>query len=317
MKCLLCDKDTQEIVTKRLRNGEKRNVYYCEECEVTMLDNNCSDVDLREFYDKKYRKKFKPKLNKGSSPQELFDIYSNFQEGRIQLIKKFLTKEMRLLEVGCSAGMFLSHVKNYVSEIVGIDYDSEAARFASKKCSCPVFDNDIEDTDLDEQTFDIICMFQTLEHVKDPHKFLEKYRRYLKPKGIMYVEVPNLYDSLISAYNLPGHHNFYFHSAHSWYFTEKSLNILMQRAKFGGKIYFSQDYNIINHMHWISADAPQQDCIQGLSAPYLPLRDNLELHKKEELNSFIKRVDFEYKEMLVKLGITSNLSFIGRKISNY
>lgn len=313
MKCLLCNKNTQKIITNRLRNGEKRNVYYCEGCEMAMLDDNRLDVDLKRFYNEDYRKKFKPKLNKVSTPQELFDIYSKFQESRIKLIKKFLTKEMRLLEIGCSAGMFLFHIKNYVREIVGIDYDSKAAHFASKKCSCPVFDTDIEDTGLNKQAFDIICMFQVLEHVRNPCEFLKKCEKYLKPNGIIYIEVPNLHDALIYAYNLPNHYNFYFHFAHLWYFTAKSLNILMKKVKFEGQIYFTQDYNILNHMHWISVDTPQCDCIPGLSLPCLPLRDSLESYKKEELNSFIQRMDFEYKEMLAKLGITSNISFIGRK----
>ena len=313
MKCPLCNRDRRKVITDRLRDGEKRNVYYCKDCKIAMLNDNRSDVDLKRFYNKEYRKKFKPKLDRFSNPQEVFDIYSNFQESRVKLIKKFLTKEMRLLEIGCSAGMFLFHIKNYVREIIGIDYDSKAAHFASKKCLCQVFDTDIEDTGLDEQTFDVICMFQVLEHVKNPCAFLARYSKYLKPKGIIYVELPNLQDALICAYDLPNHYNFYFHSAHRWYFTAKSLKILMKKVKFNGQIYFTQDYNILNHMHWISVDAPQRDCIPGLSLPRLPLRDSLELHKKEKLNRFIQKMDFEYKEMLAKLGITSNLSFIGRK----
>jgi 2-polyprenyl-3-methyl-5-hydroxy-6-metoxy-1,4-benzoquinol methylase len=313
MKCLLCNKNTQHTIARRLRTAEKKNVYYCDGCEIAMLDNNRPEQDFKNFYNKDYRKKFKPKLNKVSSPQELFDIYSNFQEKRIKLIKGFLKKETRLLEIGCSVGMFLFHIKKYVREVIGIDYDSRAASFASRKCSCQVFDTDIEDTDLGEQTFDIICMFQVLEHVKNPYEFLEKYKRYLKPRGVIYIEVPNLRDALIYAYNLPNHYNFYFHSAHLWYFTEKSLSRLMKKAEFDGQIYFTQDYNILNHMHWISADAPQSDCIAGLSSPCLPLSNSLESYRKKELNSFIRKMDFEYNKVLTKLGITSNLSFIGRK----
>ena len=313
MKCLLCNKDTQKVIADRLRSGERRNVYYCQVCDIAMLDDKRSEADLKKFYDTDYRKKFKPRLNETSNPQELFDIYSNFQEDRVNLVKRFLTKEMRLLEIGCSAGMFLFHIKKYVREIIGIDYDSKAANFASKKCSCQVFNTDIENTTLKEQTFDIICMFQVLEHIKDPYRFFEKYKKYLKPNGIIYVEVPNLHDVLIYAYNLPNHYNFYFHSAHLWYFTAKSLKILTKKARFDGQIYFTQDYNILNHMHWISVDASQRDCIPGLSLPRLPLRDSLELDKKEKLNRFIQKMDFEYKEMLAKLKITSNLSFIGRK----
>ncbi|MFC1674282.1 class I SAM-dependent methyltransferase [Candidatus Omnitrophota bacterium] len=313
MKCLLCNNDTSFIIANKLRNGNKKNVYYCKKCDLGMLDYKRSDKDLKIFYNRNYRKEFKPRLNKAPDLKELFDIYSNFQANRIKLIKKFLTKKMKLLEIGCSVGMFLFHVKKYVKEITGIDYDSESAHFASRKCLSPIFDVDIENTNLKEKTFDIICMFQVLEHIKNPYEFLMKYRKYLKPNGIIYVEVPNLHDALIYAYGLPNHYNFYFHKAHLWYFTAKSLKILMKKVGFDGRIYCAQDYNILNHMHWISVDAPQDDCIFGLSLPRLPLRGQLGSHKKKELNNFIMRMDFEYKKILTKLGIASNLSFIGRK----
>lgn len=313
MICPLCNKDTKRVISNKLRNGEKINVCYCKKCEIAMLDDKRSELDLKKFYDKEYRKKFKPKLDKVSGPSEIFDIYSNFQENRIKLIKGFLTKKTRLLEIGCSAGMFLFHAKRYVREVMGIDYDAKAAHFASRKCSCRVFSVDIDDTGLKEQSFDIICMFQVLEHIKKPLAFLEKCKKYLKPEGIIYIEVPNLHDALVHAYDLPNHHDFYFHLAHLWYFTAKSLGALLKKAGIGGRIYFAQDYNVLNHMHWLSVDAPQHDCLPGLSVPKMPLRGALEDYKKAELSRFIQRTDVEYKEMLVKLGITSNLSFIGRK----
>jgi 2-polyprenyl-3-methyl-5-hydroxy-6-metoxy-1,4-benzoquinol methylase len=309
----LCNKDIQKIITDTLRNGEKGNVYYCEKCQLGVLDDKQSETDLKKFYNKDYRSKFKPELNKVSNPKELFDIYSNFQEERINLIKKFLTPKMKLLEIGCSAGMFLFQIKKYVQEVVGIDYDLKSVQFASKKCGCRVFDVDIEKTGLKEQTFDIICLFQTLEHLKNPQQFIEKIKKYLKPEGIIYLEVPNFHDALIHAYNLPNHYKFYFHSAHLWYFTEKSLSALMDKAGFKGQIFFNQDYNILNHMHWLSVDAPQSSCLPGLSPPLLPLRPSFDSDKKEKLDRFIKQADGEYKKLLTELKITSNLSFIGKK----
>ena len=317
MKCLLCNKDTSLVIANKLRCKEKRKVYYCKECELGMLDDIQSEEYLKSFYNNSYRKKFKPKLNEVSTPKELFDIYSDFQDDRVRIMKKYLTKKMRLLEIGCSAGMFLFHIKGYVKEVVGIDYDSKSALFASKKCSCKVFDANIEETNLEDKMFDVICMFQVLEHIKNPIKFLVNLKKYLKPNGVIYIEVPNLHDALIYAYDLPNHKEFYFHIAHLWYFNEKSINILMSKAGFNGQIDFIQDYNVLNHMHWISVDAPQKNCLLGLSLPKFCLRENLGSYKKGELNDFIQRTNIEYNKLLVRLKITSNISFIGRKRRDY
>ncbi|CAB3883632.1 hypothetical protein LMG3328_03420 [Achromobacter ruhlandii] len=42
-----------------------------------------------------------------------------------------------------------------------------------------------------DETFDVIVMGFILEHVEDPDLILERYRRFLKPGGKMYVAVPN------------------------------------------------------------------------------------------------------------------------------
>jgi len=312
MKCLVCDKHTKEIIAKRLRSGENRNVYYCNTCELGMLDRKGVGKNLKVFYDTDYRKKHTPALQSSSNPSELFRMYADFQEDRIKHLKKYINKKTRLLEIGCSAGMFLFHIKKHVKEIVGMDYDSRAAGYAAKKCGCEVFTNDIDEAGFDEASFDVICLFQTVEHIENPVDFFIKIKKYLKPKGVIYIEVPNLHDSLIYAYKLDNHYkNFYFHAAHLWYFTSKSLRMLMRNVGFEGEIFFSQDYNILNHMHWISTDSPQPTNMFGLSAPQLPLRDNFDSKKKKEMNVFIQKMDKDYRALLSKLEITSNISFIG------
>jgi len=248
-----------------------------------------------------------------STPKELFDASSPFQEDRIKLLKPHFGKNKRLLEIGCSAGMFLYHAKKHVREVVGMDYDIASAKYASKKCKCKVYTDNIEDTDLEENSFDIICSFQALEHMKDPEAFLRNIRKYLKPNGIIAIEVPNLYDSLAYIYDLPNHRQFFFHSAHLWYFTEKSLKKLMGKASFKGKVSHMQDYNIMNHMNWIIKDKPDKDCIAGLSSPTFPIRKDTPPHISRGLNNFIKKMDREYKQELSKLKITLKIMFIGKK----
>ena len=146
MKCLLCHNDTRMVIASELRHGERSKVYYCRKCHLAMLGSKISLPQLKRFYRKDYRKKFRPNLSKESNPQELFEVYKNFQEGRLSLIRRYLGKDKRLLEIGCSAGMFLYQVKKHVKETVGIDYDSKSVAFATEKCSCAIFDRDIEET---------------------------------------------------------------------------------------------------------------------------------------------------------------------------
>lgn len=88
-----------------------------------------------------------------------------------------------------------------------------------------------------------------MEHVEDPIGFAVMLGKYLKPKGIVYIEVPSLLDPPLSVYDNFSYRNFYFHGAHLFYFTPRSLITVMNRAGFTEEVYFTQDYNFLNHLH--------------------------------------------------------------------
>jgi SAM-dependent methyltransferase len=275
-----------------------------------ILDSHQSAAELKQFYAKDYRRK--PGLTSQSDSKELFATFSQYQDGRLKLLAPYLQPKTKLLEVGCSAGMFLYHAQKRVGEITGIDFDLASAKYAAKKIGCPIYTTDIAETPLPKKHFDLIVGFQMLEHVKNPVEYIAKLKEYLAPGGTLAIEVPNLYDALAHIYDLPNHYKFFYHDAHLWYFTEKSLTKLMNRSGLSGKVHHQQDYNLLNHFHWIDTDQPDPQSFIRLGSPKLPLRPKSPTKIKKGLTDFIERTDQEYKKLLSDLGITSNIMFIGR-----
>ena len=294
MNCFICKNKVTERLTDTLRDGQKKDVYYCPSCDLGMLENQKTQNELRQYYKHIYRT---------DRPEKLFADFFPFQKDRLHLLNPHLTKNVKLLEIGCSAGMFLNHVKDKVGEISGLDYDIKSSKFTEDLCHCKVYQNE---ANLPLNYFDIICMFQTLEHVYNPKEFLDSLCKSLKPDGLLYIEVPNLHDALVSTYDIPSHYKFFFHQAHVWYFSEKSLTKLMEAVGFVGKVKFIQDYNILNHLAWANTGLPQ-DYIAGRASPFITLKSH------EDLNKFFVKIDRDYKQLLSKLRITSNLHFLGRK----
>ena len=316
MLCPLCKKETKKRLSDKIRSGEDRSVCLCPVCELGILDDRRSQKELQTYYQQQYRQDYKPSLKTESNPEDLFNSYVDFQQERIDLVKPYLGKDKRLLEIGCSAGMFLYHISGKVKEIVGMDFDVASAQFAEKKCCCQICTEPLSKSPLKEKSFDIICAFQVLEHVKDPVAFLREVGKYLKDDGILFVEVPNLHDVLLSTYDLKFHKQFYFHAAHLYYFSKKSFSLALEQAGFSGDFHFLQDYNLTNHFNWISCDSPQSNCRPGLSLPKFPLRSGVNEKVAQELNGFLRRVDEEYKAMLARLELSSNLAFLGKKVRN-
>jgi 2-polyprenyl-3-methyl-5-hydroxy-6-metoxy-1,4-benzoquinol methylase len=312
MKCILCGKNNSILMATEVRDG-KANVFYCKKCDLAFLDNSVTENSLKEYYDDEYRKTTSLRLGSGMKPKELFLTAREFQDHRLGFLKKFLRKDKKLLDVGCSSGMFLWHAKKYVKEVVGIDYDSNSAKFAAKICSCKTYSKSIQETGISENYFDIICAFQTLEHVGDPIEFISQYKRYLKPGGIIAIEVPNLRDPLLYLYEVPHYQKFFFHKSHLWYFTKKSLEKLMDDSGFKGKAEPLQEYNILNHMGWIYTNAPQSTGLAGLRKPILPIRKSIIPSTVKKMNEFIQKVDSEYRKKLYEVGLGANLFYIGKK----
>ncbi|MFA4848324.1 MAG: class I SAM-dependent methyltransferase [Methanoregula sp.] len=299
------------ILTNTIRSGPG-TVFYCERCKLGNLEE-IIPTKKQDFYDTEYRKKFGPELNKTSEYSEIFDAYVNFQEQRVAAVLPLLDKNSRLLEVGCSTGHFLYKIKNHVKEVIGVDYDSDAAAYASKRCNCITYGMDLLVTPLEEESFDIICAIQTLEHVEDPLSFIFMLKRYLKRDGWLYIEVPNLLDPLLSLYNNKEYHDFFFHEAHAYYFSPESLMTLMKKASLQGKIHYMQDYNIMNHIHWQLTHRPQPDCYAGLGVARLPSLVTSDHRIKKELDEFMANADQQYKSILASHGYTDNMAFIGKK----
>ena len=296
MICPLCNEEVKTIIVNKLRHGENKDVYFCKICELGILDDDKTEKELKKFYEDDYRSQHTPSIR---TAEQIFNTYEKYQEDRIHLISPFLNKNMKLLEIGCSSGQFLYHIKDKVKEIKGIEYDKDAANFASSKCNCDININV-------NQKFNIIVMLQVLEHMKFPLKYLKYIKTFMEPEALIYIEVPNLYDALLMAYDLQNYKQFYFHNAHLWYFSQKSLEKMMNLAGFKGEIEYTQDYNFMNHMHWLTTDLPELDC-NNLGKIRIPLRNNL----YNPIQKFLENMDNEYKELLKFLRITSNISYIG------
>lgn len=309
-RCYLCGREGLTACTTQLRHGPG-TVWYCASCELGMLGQPPSD-NLKAYYDDIYRRRHGPVLNQPSSYREIFDAYVPHQAPRIELLRPWLTPTARVLEVGCSTGQFLYHVKPLVREVVGVDYDSGAARFAAEICQCTTFGCGLEEANLAPASFDVVCAIHTLEHARDPVEFARMLGRHLKPGGVVYVEVPNLRDPLLSVYPCAAFRSFYFQEAHLFYFSPASLTAAMIRAGFEGAIRCRQDYHFVNHLHWLLLGKPQTSSHEAVGSPKLSLAEQADPALRRELARWLEAADRQYKALLVKHGYADNLIFLGR-----
>ena len=96
-----------------------------------------------------------------------------------------------VLDLACGDGTLTAKLANYFERVVGVDASSAHLSEARKLVPTAVFiESLIEDLEVNEY-FDTVTMFNILEHVRDPIAVLLKASSFLKPDGMLIVQVPN------------------------------------------------------------------------------------------------------------------------------
>ena len=100
--------------------------------------------------------------------------------------EKYEIPKRHLLEIGCGNGFFLeqAQLQGY-REITGVEPSEDAIQQATPAIRPRIICDTLRPGLLPENTFSVICMFQTFDHVSEPGVLLKECVRLLQPGGVM------------------------------------------------------------------------------------------------------------------------------------
>jgi len=132
---------------------------------------------------------FEPK--KGVVQRYVFDLSPY---GAHMKIISYVSKNKKVLDVGCATGYLAKQMKKNGCHIVGIEIDEEAAKIARNFCDevivCDV--EEIKELNYPNGFFDVTVYADILEHIKRPDLLLTKFKKYLAPNGYVVASIPNV-----------------------------------------------------------------------------------------------------------------------------
>ena len=158
--------------------------------------------------------------------RSLFEkIYQIVKNGALKNKLKLINSEAIkgiILDVGAGTGDFLSIVKQNGWKAIGVEPNQKAREIAISKGI--EFANSL--SDLESNSFDAITMWHVLEHVPDVEKQILELKRLLKPKGSIFIAVPNFnsfdanyYGGYWAAFDVP---------RHLWHFSKTAISKLFK-----------------------------------------------------------------------------------------
>jgi len=149
--------------------------------------------EVKAIYSKQYFIKDNPE-QKGFGYQNIFSrefVESNKETSKLRLgiIQDILSKRGSILDVGCANGIFLGVAIQEGWNGSGIEINQEMREVAAQVClEGKVFPSIDEASGL----YDVITMWEYLEHVIQPEDTLENVQHLLKPQGLLCLSFPNI-----------------------------------------------------------------------------------------------------------------------------
>jgi 2-polyprenyl-3-methyl-5-hydroxy-6-metoxy-1,4-benzoquinol methylase len=108
--------------------------------------------------------------------------------------RRFLAgRQGRLLDVGCGLGYFVKRVAALPGwEAYGYEISPAAVAFARTTLGLSnVFRGKVEDSDFEPRSFDVITLWDVIEHIPDPDPLLSYLCTLLTDDGLLCMHTPN------------------------------------------------------------------------------------------------------------------------------
>lgn len=188
----------------------------CRRCRLVYLDPRPVDEEFSRIYPETYHSlAFEPE-----SYGLVGRVRQRLEAGRLKRSMKGLPNDARILDVGCGDGFHLRLLRDHGQpgwQLEGLDLDPRAVVAAARN-GLEVRRGRVEDDSLPAESYDVVLLVMTIEHVANPVRTLASIRRVLKPNGRVVVVTDNT------------------RTLHAWWFRERCW----------GGYHFPRHWNLFN-----------------------------------------------------------------------
>lgn len=138
-------------------------------------------------------------------------------------------KRGRILDIGTAGGSFLYVAKKAGWEVHGVEPNDWMAKWGKKHYGIDIKQGDIFKNKYEDKFFDVVTLWDVLEHVPDPSKTLDEVNRIMKKKGILVVNYPDI-GSWIA--RLLKRRWMFLLSVHLFYFDRRTIRTMLNKHGF-------------------------------------------------------------------------------------
>ncbi len=163
----------------------------CEDCGLVYVNPRPDPHELYALYGETYfRNEQSGVVGYTNYLKDEANIRKTFA-GRLKRISRFI-KPGKLLDVGCAAGFFLDEARKIGWQVQGLDVSSFAVRYAAEHFGVDVQPGSLTDLNYPANSYDLISMWDVIEHVPDPKAYIRRAAKLLKQDGLLVMATPDV-----------------------------------------------------------------------------------------------------------------------------
>lgn len=221
--CNLCGSDDIIVLYQRV----DLRVVRCRLCGLSYLNPRLKNSDLRDKYSHDYSAGYiaKEKSKKKRAKKIIKNILQYKRSGNF-------------LDIGCSAGFILNEARERGFEAYGVDISPLGLRHAKEVMKLNVFEGYLEQAGFSDDFFDAITLYNLIEHIPDPTRFLKEIARVAKYNALIEIWTPDI-----------GHWNAKLKRErwknifpeHLYYFTKETMQKMLEKS---GLVLFKNQFTL-------------------------------------------------------------------------
>ncbi len=222
INCPLCDSENSTFF------AEKRGfrLYKCLKCKLLFIYPHLTQSP--SVYDKSYFTGAEKGFGYVDYDTDKSAMIPTFQK-YMDIINFLGISSGRLLDVGAATGFFMGLAEKRGFETIGVEISDFAAKIGRAK-GHNIITGKIFDPEFPDGYFDVVTMFDVLEHVIQPKAVLSEVHRILKKKGLLVINTPDAESLWAKAFGV--HWQLIMPPEHINYFSPRNLSMYLEKSGF-------------------------------------------------------------------------------------
>ncbi len=171
---------------------QQLGIIKCADCGLVRADRVPPGEELQKLYSEKYfRSSDSGALGYDDYAADRANIEKTFDK-RMAEIERWTGRKGRLLDVGCAMGFSLEVARARGWEPHGIEISGFACEYAKSDLGVEVFHGRLDEAEFEAEYFDVITMWDYIEHSPDPAGEFRRASGLLKKGGLLVLTTPNI-----------------------------------------------------------------------------------------------------------------------------